>query len=115
MNYFQRAFLKKIWAKQAAELSISYIPFNERDVLDALRQYALRPHKLLALNPKSEVVTVVNGVWAPHPPSNFLVLDTDRTIEEYTARIDQYAEGQEWVVMYYGLYAATPVLWDVEK
>ncbi len=57
-----RGLFSKNWAKQGAELSISYIPFNEMDVLDALRQYALRPHKLLALNPKSEVVTVVNGV-----------------------------------------------------
>ncbi|WP_375662663.1 hypothetical protein [Bartonella sp. OC16QHHD] len=92
---FSEGFSQKIWAKQAAELSISYIPFNERDVLNALRQYALHPHKLLALNPKSEVVTVVNGVRSPRPLSNFLVLDTDRTIEEYTARVDQYAEGQE--------------------
>ncbi|WP_409360923.1 hypothetical protein ACRPOS_006240 [Bartonella heixiaziensis] len=112
---FSEGFSQKIWAKQVAELSISHIPFDEKDVLDALRQYALHPHKLLALNPKSEVVTVVNGVRSPHPLPNFLVLDTDRTIEEYTARVDQYAKGQEWAVMYYGLYAATPVLWDAAK
>ncbi|WP_406604182.1 hypothetical protein [Bartonella gliris] len=112
---FSKEFSQKIWAKQAAELSISNIPFHERDVLDALRQYVLHPRKLLALNSKSEVVTVINGVRTPHPLANFLILDTDKTIEEYTARIDPYAEGKEWAVMYYGLYAATPILWDAAK
>ncbi|WP_375639778.1 MULTISPECIES: hypothetical protein [unclassified Bartonella] len=112
---FSEDFAQKVWAKQAAELSISHIPFSERDVLDALRQYALHPCKLSASNPKSEVITVVNGVRSPHPLPNFLVLETDRTIKEYTARVDQYAEGQEWAVMYYGLYAATPALWDAAK
>ncbi|WP_142417159.1 hypothetical protein [Bartonella massiliensis] len=112
---FSESFSREVWAKQAAELSTSHIPFNERDVLDALRQYALRSHKLLALSHKAEVITVVNGVRSPHPLPNFLVLDTDRTIEGYTARVDQYAEGKDWAVMYYGLYAATPVLWDTAK
>ncbi|WP_074381408.1 hypothetical protein [Bartonella doshiae] len=112
---FSENFSQKVWAKQAAELSISNIPFHERDVLDALKQYALYPSKLLALNPKSEAVTVINGVRSPHPLQNFLVSDTDRTIEEYTARVNQCAEKQEWAVMYYGLYAATPALWDVAK
>ncbi|MCZ2159204.1 hypothetical protein NPX99_08110 [Bartonella sp. 220] len=112
---FSKDFSQKIWAKQAAELSISNIPFHEGDVLDALRQYTKNPNKLLALNPKSEVVTVINGVRSPHPLPNFLVLDADKTIEDYTARVDQYAEGQEWAVMYYGLYAASPVLWDAAK
>ncbi len=72
LNYFQRAFLKKFGLKQPAELSISPISFSERDGLDALRQYALHPRKLLALNPKSEVITVVHGVRNPHPLPNFL-------------------------------------------
>ncbi|EJF77777.1 hypothetical protein MCO_00915 [Bartonella sp. DB5-6] len=112
---FSEDFFQKNWAKQEAELSISNIPFHEGDVLDALRQYAQNPSKLLALNSKSEAVTVINGVRSPHPLQNFLVSDTDGTIEEYTARVDQYAKGQEWAVMYYGLYAATPALWDVAK
>ncbi|WP_396583980.1 hypothetical protein [Bartonella grahamii] len=92
---FSKDFSQKIWAKQAAELSVSNISFHEGDVLDALRQYTENPNQLLALNPKSEVVTVINGVRSTHPLPKFLVFDTDRTIEGYTARVDQYAEGQE--------------------
>ncbi|USP03624.1 hypothetical protein [Bartonella taylorii] len=69
---FSEDFSQKIWAKQAAELSISNIPFHEGDVLDALRQYAQNPSKLLAFNSKSEAVTVINGVRSPHPIPNFL-------------------------------------------
>ncbi len=50
---FSEGFSQKVWAEQPVELSISHIPFTERDVLDALRQYALHPRKLLILNPKS--------------------------------------------------------------
>lgn len=41
-------FSQKIWAKQTAELSISSIPFHERDVLYALRQDILHPCKPLS-------------------------------------------------------------------
>lgn len=92
---FSEDFTQKVWAKQAVELSISHITFTEMDVLDVLRKYALHPCKILAFNPKSEVITVINEVRSPHPLPNFLVLDTNRTIKKYTARVDQYAEEQE--------------------
>ncbi|UTO28915.1 hypothetical protein [Bartonella harrusi] len=112
---FSEGFSQEVWAKQAAELSITNIPFHEGDVLCALKQYAENPNKLLALNSQSEVVTVVDGVRTPNPLPNFLVLDTDQTIDEYITRVDHCAEGKEWGVMYYGLYAATPIMWDVAK
>ncbi|GAA5108421.1 hypothetical protein GCM10023261_10660 [Bartonella jaculi] len=53
---FSEDFSQQVWTKQAAKLSLSNIPFHEKDILDTLKQYAKNPHKLLALNPKSEVV-----------------------------------------------------------
>ncbi|MBB5073305.1 hypothetical protein HNQ69_000409 [Bartonella callosciuri] len=38
---------------------------------------------------------MINRVRTPHPLANFLVLDTDKTIEGYTARVNQYAEGKK--------------------
>ncbi|WP_244106769.1 hypothetical protein [Burkholderia anthina] len=99
--------------KKATELLISRTPFTDKDVLSALKQYAtgdIRPH-----NVQSEVITILNGKRTSKPRTDFLALAADNTIDDYVSRVDLLAGTDEWTVMYYGLHAASPVIWDVAK
>jgi hypothetical protein len=108
-------FGKESWGKSATELAISQIPFNDKDVLDALGEYAVRAHEVRSRNAHSEAITALNGKRAPKPDAEFLVLSTDDTLDSYLSRIDRLAGEDEWTVMYYGLHAASPKLWDIAK
>ncbi|MHA6845429.1 hypothetical protein [Ralstonia syzygii] len=108
-------FVKESWGKQATELAISQIPFNDKDVLGALKEYAVCPNDIRSRNSQSEVITAFNGKRTSEPRTDFLVLPTDNTIEDYVSRIERLAGDDEWAVMYYGLHAASPIIWDVAK
>ncbi|SAL21397.1 hypothetical protein AWB71_01059 [Caballeronia peredens] len=108
-------FVNESWGKQAAELSISQIPFTGKDVLDALKQYALCANDIRSRNAQSETITAFNGERTPEPRPDFLALSTDDTLEDYVSRIGRLAGDDEWTVMYYGLHAASPVIWDIAK
>ncbi|AIO65015.1 hypothetical protein [Burkholderia oklahomensis] len=108
-------FVKELWGKQATELAISQIPFNDKDVLDALREYAVCANDIRSRNSQSEAITAFNGKRTPEPHPDFLVRPTDNTLEDYVSRIERLAGDDEWTVMYYGLHAASPVIWDVAK
>src|SRR6185437_16553018 len=62
----------------------------------------------------SEVITVFNGKRTTEPCPEFLVLPTDNSFQDYVSRIEHLAD-DEWAVMYYGLHAASPIIWDVAK
>ncbi|AOE92736.1 hypothetical protein LBM341_04487 (plasmid) [Ralstonia solanacearum] len=54
-------FAKESWGKQATELAISQIPFNDQDVLGALKEYAMCANDLRsALLHKSNLKTQVH-------------------------------------------------------
>ena len=100
-------FVSKLWGKHAAELTMSQIPFNEDDVLSALRQYAVCATDIRARNSQSEAMTAFNGKRTPEPQPDFLVLSGDAALDDYVTRIDRLAGDAEWTVMYYGLHAAS--------
>ncbi len=108
-------FAKESWGKQATELAISQIPFNDQDVLGALKEYAMCANDLRSRNAQSEAITVFNGKRTSAPRPDFLALPTDNTLDDYVSRIGRLAGNDEWAVMYYGLHAASPNIWDVAK
>ncbi|WP_454738905.1 hypothetical protein [Cupriavidus necator] len=108
-------FVSELWGKRAAELTISQIPFNEDDVFSALKEYAVCANGIRSRNPQSEAITAFNGKRTPEPRPGFLVLASDETLDDYVTRIDRLAGDDEWTVMYYGLHAASPTIWDVAK
>ncbi|WP_063552340.1 hypothetical protein [Burkholderia territorii] len=108
-------FVNELWGKQAAELTISQIPFSDKDVLDALKEYSTSTNDIRSRNAHSEAITAFNGKRTPEPRPDFLVLPTDTTFDGYVSRIARLAGDDEWTVMYYGLHAASPVIWDVAK
>lgn len=108
-------FVKELWGKQATELTISQIPFNDKDVLDALKDYVVCANNIRSRNAQSEAITAFNGKCTLAPCSAFLVHPTDSTFEDYVSRIGPLAGEDEWMVMYYGLHAASPIIWDVAK
>ncbi|VVE55910.1 hypothetical protein PHO31112_05040 [Pandoraea horticolens] len=108
-------FVEELWGKQAAELAISKIPFNDKDVLGALKEYALRLDDIRARNSQSEVITAFNGKRTSEVHPDFFARQFDATLEDYVSRIECLAGDDEWTVMYYGLHAASPIIWDVAK
>ncbi|MGT0196845.1 hypothetical protein ACVHYJ_33050 [Burkholderia pyrrocinia] len=108
-------FLNELWGKQASELTISNILFNDKDVLSALKKYAVCASDIRSRNPQSEAITAFNGKRTLEPHPDFLALFSDETLEDYVSRIDSLAGADEWTVMYYGLHAANPVIWDIAK
>lgn len=108
-------FANELWGKQATELTISQILFTDKDVLNSLKKYAVCANDIRSRNPQSEAITAFNGKRTSEPRPNFLVLPTDETLEDYVSRIDRLAGDDEWTVMYYGLHAASPIIWDVAK
>ncbi|MGC2943028.1 hypothetical protein [Burkholderia ambifaria] len=114
-TFLSSQFVKESWGKRATELTISQIPFTEKDVLGALKQYAICANDIRARNLQSEAITTLNGKCTSEPRTDFLALATDDTIDDYVSRVDHLADGDEWTVMYYGLHAASPVVWDVAK
>lgn len=108
-------FVKEAWGRQATELVTSHVPFNGKDVLDALKVYQTRANDIRSLNPQAEAITAFNGRRTTGPRPDFLALPSDDTLEDYVSRIARLAGDDEWTVMYYGLHAASPVIWDVAK
>ncbi|WP_043288677.1 hypothetical protein [Paraburkholderia oxyphila] len=115
VDFHSPQFVKEYWGKHAAELAISDIPINEDDVLRALRQYKACANEIRSRNAQSEAITALDGVRTPKPRCDFLVLDEDATLDDYLTRADRLAGDSEWAVMYYGLHAASPTLWDIAK
>lgn len=70
---------------------------------------------LRSRNAQSEAITVFNGKRTSAPRPDFLALPTDNTLDDYVSRIGRLAGNDEWAVMYYGLHAASPNIWDVAK
>ncbi|RQR40597.1 MULTISPECIES: hypothetical protein [unclassified Burkholderia] len=115
VTFLSPQFAKELWGKKATELTTSQIPFTDKDVLGALKQYAACANDIRSRNLQSEAITALNGKRTSEPLADFLALATDDTIEDYVSRIDRLAGGDEWTVMYYGLHAASPIIWDVAK
>jgi hypothetical protein len=108
-------FVDWSWGKHAAELPLQKVLFNEHDVFGALRAYAEHADEIRARHAQSEAITAFNGNRTSKPRADFLVLATDNSFDEYVSRIDRLAGTDEWTVMYYGLHAASPIIWDIAK
>ncbi|WP_028211712.1 hypothetical protein [Paraburkholderia mimosarum] len=108
-------FAKELWGRQAAELDISRIPFKDKDVLGALKEYAVCANDIRSCNSRSEAITAFNGKRTSVPRHDFLALPPDNTLDDYVSRIGSLAGDDEWMVMYYGLHTASPIIWDVAK
>ncbi|MBU9678664.1 hypothetical protein KTF37_17570 [Burkholderia multivorans] len=108
-------FVNELWGKRATELTIPRIPFNDNDVLDALKAYSTCTDNIRSRNVHSEAITAFNGKRTREPRSDFLALPTDATFDDYVSRIAGLAGDDEWTVMYYGLHAASPLIWDAAK
>ncbi|MFJ2992382.1 hypothetical protein [Pandoraea sp. NPDC087047] len=80
-------FAKELWGKQATELTISQIPFNDKDVLGALKEYSVCANDIRSRNPQSEVITAFNGKRTSVPRPDFLVCPTDNTLDEYVSEL----------------------------
>jgi hypothetical protein len=115
IDFRSAQFATEYWGKRAAELVISNIPINEGDVFSALRQYAVCADDIRFRNAQSEALTVLNGVRTSKPRPDFLVLAEDKIFDDYVTRIDHLAGDCEWAVMYYGMHAASPAIWDAVK
>ncbi|BDD93450.1 hypothetical protein OYT13_16220 [Pandoraea sp. XJJ-1] len=114
-TFLSPQFANELWGKQATEMVISQIPFNEKDLMGALQEYAACASDIRSRNPNSEAITAFNGKRSPEPRPDFLALPTDNTLEDYVSRVGRLAGDDEWAVMYYGLHAASPTIWDIAK
>ncbi|WP_244110115.1 hypothetical protein [Burkholderia ambifaria] len=75
-TFLSSQFVKESWGKRATELTVSHIPFIEKDVLGTLKQYAICANDIRARNLQSEAITTLNGKRTSEPRTDFLALAT---------------------------------------
>ncbi|ABM45530.1 hypothetical protein X471_00160 [Bartonella bacilliformis str. Heidi Mejia] len=112
---FSQQFAREIWSKKAIELSTDFIPFSDNQLLSALHAYTHSYDKIRFLNNIASVNISINGEKPQKPSKDFLVLDTDHTLDDYISRIDKIIGNDDWSLMYFGLSAADPRMWDAAK
>lgn len=111
---FSPEFATQVWDQKAAELTTD-LRIPEEHLRDALMAYAHRPTAIKTINAHSEAVSAIDGVRTPDVRRDLLVLESDVSLDSYANRVDQAMQNCEWSVAYFGLHAASPIMWDIAK
>ncbi|GAA4320369.1 hypothetical protein GCM10023086_44670 [Streptomyces venetus] len=113
---FWREFASRHWEKQPLSLPAAPVQLDIGDD-ELLRALVLAADK--ANRPKGSglprVVVTVDGRTQPIDTRPFLPLPEDRSLDDYTARVDERMRDHEWSVAVSGLHAVHAPLWDRAK
>jgi hypothetical protein len=113
---FWKEFASRHWEQQPLSLPAAPVQLDIGDD-ELLRALVLAADK--GNRPKGsglpKVVVTVDGRTQPIDTRSFLPLPEDRSLDDYTARVDERMRDHEWSVAVSGLHAVDAPLWDRAK
>ncbi|MET9374559.1 hypothetical protein ABZX98_10470 [Streptomyces sp. NPDC002992] len=113
---FWKEFASRHWERRPLSLPAAPVQLDIADE-ELMRALVLAADK--SNRPKGSglprVVVTVDGRTQPIDTRPFLPLPEDRSLDEYTARVDERMRAHEWSVAVSGLHAVDAPLWDRAK